>query len=193
MRPAARFLLLMFVALPVLAANLELRYGALERLIAQQLFTQDGRRYVRGDAKARCQYAYLEAPHVSSGNGPLKISAKFSGRSALDVFGKCMGMGDSFDLTIIAMPVVRKGAIGMDNVQVNTVKDSYYIRRVREGVRQSFAKDFKIDVRDQARQLLEQPRANSTVQQELSDFDLNAVRVTGDALVLEIEFKLVVK
>jgi hypothetical protein len=203
MRSAARFLLRMCVACPALAtgllgANLELRYGALERLIAEQLFTQDGRRYVRGDAKTRCQFAYLETPHISSGNGvsgggPLKISAKFSGRSALGVFGKCVGMGDSFDLTIVAVPVVRKGAIGMDNVQVSTVKDSYYIRRVREGVRQSFAKDFKLDVRDQARKLLEQPRPNATVQQELSDFDLNAVRVTGDALVLEIEFKLVVK
>jgi hypothetical protein len=204
MRSTALFLLAMCVACPALAANLELRYGALERLIAEQLFTQDGRRYVRGDAKTRCQFAYLEAPHISSGSsgssgnasggdGPLKISAKFSGRSALDVFGKCVGMGDSFDLTIVAVPVVRKGAIGMDNVKVSTVKDSYYIRSVREGVRQSFAKDFKIDVRDQARKLLEQPRPNATVQQELADFDLNAVRVTGDSLVLEIEFKLVVK
>jgi hypothetical protein len=193
---AARFLLAMCAAVSAPAANLELRYGALERLIAEQLFTQDGRRYVRGDAKARCQYAYLEAPKISSGSGgdgQLKISAKFSGRSALDVFGTCVGMGDSFDLTIVASPIVRKGAIAMDDVKVSTVKDSYYIRRVRDGVRQSFAKDFKIDVRDQARKLLEQPRANATVQQELTDFDLNAVRVTGDALVLEIEFKLVVK
>jgi hypothetical protein len=195
--PAARFLLTLCVASPSLAATLELRYGALERLIAEQLFTQDGRRYVRGDAKAHCQFAYLEAPHISSNgggqDGRLKISAKFSGRSAMNVFGKCMGMGDSFDLTILASPVVRKGAIGMDNVQVTTVKDSYYIRRVREGVRQSFAKDFTIDVRDQARKLLEQPRPNATYQQELDDFSLNAIHATGDALVLEVEFKLVVK
>jgi hypothetical protein len=188
MRPAARFLLVICLGCPALAANLELRYGALERLIAEQLFTQDGRRYVKGDAKAHCQYAYLEAPHISSGSsgqdGRLKISAKFSGRSAMNVFGRCMGMGDSFDLTILASPVVRKGAIGMDNVQVTTVKDSYYIRRVREGVRQSFAKDFTIDVRDQARKLLEQPRANATYQQELDDFSLNAIHATRDALVL---------
>jgi hypothetical protein len=195
MRPAAWFLLAMSAASSALGANLELRYGALERLIAEQLFTQDGRRYVRGDAKARCQYAYLEAPHISGGaaDGRLKISAKFSGRSALDVFGRCVGMGDSFDLTIQAAPVVRKGAIAMDSVQVTTVKDSYYIRRVREGVRQSFAKDFTIDVREQAHKLIDQPRPNATVQQELTDFSLNAIHATGDALVLEIEFKLVVK
>ena len=197
MRPAAWFLLTLCLARPALPANLELRYGALERLIAEQLFTEEGRRYVKGDAKAHCQYAYLEAPHISSNansqDGRLKISAKFSGRSAMNVFGKCMGMGDSFDLTILASPVVRKGAIGMDNVQVTTVKDSYYIRRVREGVRLSFAKDFTIDVRDQARKLLEQPRPSASFQQELADFSLNGIRATGDSLVLEVEFKLVVK
>ncbi len=188
--------LLLLCATPSFSADLELRYGALERLVAQQLFTQDGRRYVKGTPTAKCQYAYLEAPHFSAvdkAEGRLKISAKFSGRSSLDVFGRCMGMGDSFDLAIEASPVARKGVIAMDNVQVTTVKDSYYIRRVRQALTDSFSKQFKIDVRDQAKALLEQPRENSTYQQELSSFDLSDVRVTPDALVLVVEFKLVVK
>jgi hypothetical protein len=192
--PLAVSLVLFFVG-PALAADLELRYAALERLIAEQLFTQDGRRYVRGTPAAHCQYAYLEAPHLSSADasGRLKITAKFSGRSAMDVLGRCMGMGDSFDLTILASPVARKGVIAMDDVRVSTVKDSYYIRRVRAALTESFGKQFKIDIRDQAKRLLEQPGGNSSYQQELSDFDLSAVRVTPEALVLVVEFKLVVK
>jgi hypothetical protein len=104
-----------------------------------------------------------------------------------------MGMGDSFDLTIQASPVARKGIIVMDDVHVTTVKDSYYIRRVRQALTDSFAKEFKIDIRDQAKALLEQPRDNSLYQQELTGFDLSDVRVTPDALVLVVEFKLVVK
>ncbi len=184
------------IAMPALAADLELRYAALERLVAQQLFTQDGRRYVKGTPGAKCQYAYLEAPRFSAADkaeGRLKITAKFSGRSAMDVLGRCVGMGDSFDLTILASPVARKGVIAMDNVQVTTVKDSYYIRRVREALTQSFGKEFKLDVRDQAKKLLEQPSSNASYQQELNAFDLNDVRVTADALVLVVEFKLVVK
>ncbi len=111
----------------------------------------------------------------------------------MDVLGRCMGMGDSFDLTILASPVARKGVIAMDDVQVTTLKDSYYIRRVRQALGDSFSKEFKIDVRDQAKKLLEQPAGNSTYKQELSDFDLSAVRVTPEALVLVVEFKLVVK
>jgi len=199
--PFAVSLVLFFAGRAAAAADLELRYAALERLIAEQLFTQDGRRYVRGTPSAHCRYAYLEAPRLSAAasggsdgiNGRLKIAAKFSGRSAMDVLGRCMGMGDSFDLTILASPVARKGVIAMDDVRVSTVKDSYYIRRVRAALSESFGKDFKIDVRDQARKLLEQPAGDSHYKQELSDFDLSAVRVTPEALVLVVEFKLVVK
>lgn len=181
---------------PALAVDLELRYAALERLVASQLFTQDGRSYVKGTPAAKCQYAYLEAPHFAAADkaeGRLRISARFSGRSSLDLFGGCVGMGDSFDLTIQASPVARKGVIVMDNVQVTTVKDSYYIRRVRQALTESFGKNFKIDVRDQAKALLEQSRDNSSYRQELTGFDLSEVRVIPDALVLVVEFKLVVK
>ncbi len=183
-------------AAPLFAADLELRYPALERMVAAQLFTQEGKRYVKGTPTAKCEYAYLETPHFAAADnaeGRLKITARFSGRSSLDVFGRCMGMGDSFDLEIQASPIARKGVIAMDNVKVTTLRDSYYIRRVRQALTQSFAKDFKIDIRDQAKALLQPPQANSRFQQELTDLDLSGVRVTPDALVLEVEFKLVVK
>lgn len=177
-----------------LAADLEIRYSALERMVAAQMFTQEGRRYVRGNQAAKCQYAYLEAPKLSAANGRLQVNARFSGSSALDLFSRCVGMGDSFNLTVTAVPVPRKGAIGFDDTQVSTPRDSYYIRRVRTAMTQSFDKDFKIDIRDQARRLLEQPTSSSPLyQQELKDLDLTAIRVTPDALVLVVDFKLVVK
>lgn len=188
-------LVLLFSAASSFAADLELRYAALERLVAAQLFTQDGRHYVKGTPAAKCEYAYLEAPHFAAADNVenrLRITARFSGRSSLDVFGRCMGMGDSFDLEIQASPMARKGVIAMENVQVTTLRDSYYIRHVRQALTQSFAKDFKIDIRDQAKALL-QPHESAAYQQELSNLDLSAVRVTPDALVLEVEFKLVVK
>jgi len=189
-----RFVVLIALAAPAFAADLEIRYSALERMVAAQMFTQEGRRYVRGNQAAKCQYAYLEAPKLSAANGRLQVNARFSGSSALDLFSRCVGMGDSFNLTVTALPVPRKGAIGFEDAQVSTPKDSYYIRRVRTAMTQSFDKDFKIDIRDQARRLLEQPASpNQTYQQELKDLDLTGIRVTPDALVLVIDFKLIVK
>jgi hypothetical protein len=137
------------------AAELEVRFEALERIVAAQLFTQDGRHYVRGSRAARCQFAYLEAPRIDSDHGRLRVRARFSGRSALDVFNSCVGLGDSFDLTLTAAPAPHDGAIVLRDVNVSTVRDSYYIRRVRAA--------------------------------------LGEIRVTPGALVLVIEFRVIVK
>ena len=185
---------LLAFAAQALPADLEIRYSALQRIVAGQMFAEEGRRYVRGNQAARCQYAYLEAPKLSAAGPRLQVAARFSGRSAMDLFSRCVGMGDSFDLTITALPVPRKGAIALEDTQISTPKDSYYIRRVRTAMMRSFNQDFKIEIRDQARRLLEQPAsAGSVYQQELKDLDLTAIRVTPDALVLVVDFKLVVK
>ena len=191
-------MLLLVVVLLALAAqafpaDLEIRYSALERMVAAQMFTQEGRRYVRGNQAAKCQYAYLEAPKLSASGARLQVAARFSGRSAMDLFSRCVGMGDSFDLTLTAVPVPRKGAIAFQETQVSTPKDSYYIRRVRSAMMRTFDQDFKIEIRDQARRLLEQPDTGAVYQQELKDLDLNAIRVTPDALVLVVDFRLIVK
>jgi hypothetical protein len=193
MRPAAIFVALLTLPAAALPADLEIRYSALERMVAAQMFTQEGRRYVRGNKAAKCQYAYLEAPKLSAAGERLKVTARFSGSSAMDLFSRCVGMGDSFDVDITAVPVPRKGAIAFQDTQVSTAKDSYYIRRVRTAMMRTFDQDFKIEIRDQARRLLEQPTTGAVYQQELKDLDLNAIRVTPDALVLVVDFKLVVK
>jgi hypothetical protein len=182
----------LLLAVPALAADLELRFSALERMISEQMFTQEGKRYVRGNAQTKCQFAYLESPRLGSEEDRLRVSARFSGRSAVDMFGRCVGLGDSFDLTLTALPAPKDGAIALRNVKVTTVKDSYYIRRVRAALEQSFSKDFKIEVKDQARKILEQA-GGSAYGRELSGFDLNGVHVVEGALVLAVEFKLVIK
>jgi hypothetical protein len=189
---AASIFVLLVAAVPSIAADIELRFDTLERIIAEQVFTQDGRKYVRGTPATRCQFAYLEKPRIGAENGLLRVGARFSGRTAFDVLGGCIGLGDSFDLTIVAAPIVRSGAIGFKDVHVSTTKDSYYIRRVRSALMQAFSKDVKIDVKDQARKILEQTREGASYKAELASFDLNEVRVTQDALVLVIEFRLIV-
>ncbi len=183
MKTLAALLVLSFAAR---AAELELRYSTLERIIGEQLFTQDGRHYVRGNKTTHCQFAYLEKPHIDGVGPRLRVKARFSGRSAVDVMGGCVGLGDSFDVTITASPGAKNGAIVFNDVNVETQKDTYYIRRVRVAMARSLAKDLKIEVRDQAKALL----ASSG---DLASFDLSDVRVTPSSLILVIEFKLVVK
>src|SRR5581483_905889 len=165
------------------AASVELRihYAALQRILAEQMFTQDGRRYVKGAPTAKCNYAYLEHPdlHGESG-GRLNVRAKFSGRAALDLFGRCVGLGDSFDVSITAMPYFEKGAIRLRGVIVETKKDSFYIRRVRAALTSTLRTQFAYKVAEDAKKILEEKRGNYT--QELSGFQVSGIQATGDAL-----------
>ena len=181
-----RLAVLLLLADAARAAELELPFGTLERIIGEQLFTQEGRHYVKGNKATRCQFAYLEKPHIDAEGPRLRVKARFSGRSALDMFGGCVGLGDSFDLTLTAAPATKNGAIVFNDVNVATLKDSYYIRRVRAAMARSVSKDFKIEIRDHARNLLSSAG-------DLTAFDLSEVRVTPKALVLVVEFQLVVK
>src|SRR6185369_7411859 len=153
-----RSLVFVLLATRALAADLEIRYSALDRMIAEQMFTQEGRRYVKGNRADKCQYAYLEAPKLSAVDALLRVTARFSGRSALDVFGHCMGLGDSFDLTISALPVPRNGAIAFRDTQVNTTKDSYSFRKHRASLIQACETYFTMEMPLGATGLLVRPR-----------------------------------
>ncbi len=184
------------LVLPVCAraVELHLQFGALERMLAEQLFTQEGRRYVRGNQNAKCNFAYLEQPRIQSDGGRLRIHAKFTGRSAMDVFGQCVGLGDAFDLTIRATPQFRDGNIGLKDVTVaSDGKTSFYIRRVCAAISASLERDFRYPMASETRKLLEDPGVHPGYQRELRNFTVPEIRVTEDALVLTIDFQLTVR
>ena len=188
----AALLACLLLAQNAAAVELEIHYGALQRILAGQMFTQDGRKYVRGTPAARCNFAYLEHPDLrGEPGGRLHVKARFSGRSALDVFGRCVGLGDSFEVEITAVPFFHEGAIRFRDVLVESGKDGFYIRRVRAALANTLRSQFAYKVADDAKKILEEKRGDYT--QELKGFRISGVRVTGDALVLSLEFTLTVK
>jgi len=193
-----RFVLvvLAFVSLAPMARAIELRiqFAALERMLGEQVFTQDGRRYVHNDGTNKCNFAYLEKPHVQGQDGKLRMRARFTGRSALNMFGKCVGLGDAFDVIITALPQYKDGNIGLNDVKaVPDGHTGYYIRRVCEALTTSLLHSFKYPVATAAKSLLEDPGAQKSYPRELGDFRVTDIRVTNEALVLAIDFALTVK
>ena len=73
------------------AVDIRIQFGALERMLAEQVFTQEGRRYMRGAKTDRCNFAYLEKPEVRGESGRLRVKAHFTGRSSLNLLGQCVG------------------------------------------------------------------------------------------------------
>jgi hypothetical protein len=173
---------------------LHLQFGALERMIAEAVFTQDGRRYVHNDKSNKCNFAYLEKPQIQGADGRLRIRAKFTGRSALNVIGQCVGLGDAFMVVVTATPQYRNGNIVLQNVATTSEnKTGIYIRRVCTVLGASLERDFKYPLASEAKRMLEDPAAQPGYKRELRDFQVPAIRVTADALVIQADFALVVK
>lgn len=192
-RSLLRLVVLGFVSLPAFAVDLEIRFGVLERLAAEQLFTAEGRRYVQGSKDEKCRYAYLENPKLSAQGDHLQLRVNFSGKTALGMFGKCVGVGDAFELTVTAKPVATNGTIGFEQFVVSTPRDSFYIRRVRTALVETLNKNFRLDIMQQARKMIEAPQQVGKFQQEIKDLRLGGVRVAPDALVLAVDFRVIVK
>lgn len=176
------------------AVEIHIQFAALERMLAEQAFTQEGRRYVHGTASNKCNFAYLEKPRVRGESGRLLMRAHFTGRSALNVIGQCVGLGDAFDVVITAVPVYRGGAVGLQEVKVaSDGKSSYYIRKVCASMESSLARDFRYPLEHEAQGLLESPGAHPQYKREVRKFNVPEIRVTGDALVLAVDFEMTVK
>ncbi len=191
MRPLIALLLL---AAHARAVELRLEYGALERLLAEQVFTQEGRRYVKGSQTNKCNFAYLEKPQVRADGGRLRIRARFTGRSALNMFGQCVGLGDAFDVIITAVPQFRNGNIWLADVAATSDGHTgFYIRRVCTALTTSLSRDFHYPISAEAQKALEDPAAHPGYRRELRNFRVPEIRVTGDALVLVVDFELTVK
>jgi len=187
-------LLLLLAAFDAGAVEVHLQFGALERMLAKQVFTQDGRKYVKGSAKTPCNFAYLEQPKFQGKDGRLVIRARFSGRSSLNMFGQCVGLGDAFTVVITAAPVFQQGNVALAGVTAASEgKTGFYIRRVCTALTSSLARDFHYPLAAEAQRALEDPGMQPDYRRELRQFRVPEIRVTNDALVLVVDFELTVK
>jgi len=196
MRPAKRLLFLLLALGPhsLRAAELHLQFGALERMLAQMVFTHDGRRYVHNDKSNKCNFAYLEKPQITGADGHLRIRAKFTGESALNVIGQCVGLGDAFVVVVTATPLYEDGNIVLQKVvAASESKTGIYIRGVCTILGASLERDFKYPLAAEARRILEDSTGQPGYKRELRDFQVPALRVTSDALVIQADFALLVK
>jgi hypothetical protein len=179
---------------PASGSELSIHFTTVQKILASQVFTQDGRKYLRGAPTAKCSFAYLQDPRVSGSGAMLNMQARFSGRSAMNVFGACVGLGDSFDVSIHATPYYQDGFLRLKDVRVEGKgRDGFYIRRVCAAMARSLQTQFSYPVVEEAKRILERNPSGDGYRQELIRFNVPAVWVSTEAVVLSLDFALAVK
>lgn len=175
------------------AVELRLRFAAIERMLGEQVFTEEGKRYL-GSKRTKCNFAYLQKPRLQSEGGKVRILALFTGRTSLDVFGRCVGLGDEFDVVITARPQYKGDGIGFAEVSVKSAsKNGYYIRRVCAAMAASLERDFRYPLASEARRILEDPGSAPQYRRTLRNFTVKSVEIAADELVLDLNFALTIQ
>ena len=187
--------LFFFFVLPVAAwadVELHLTFRMLEKVVSEQVFTAEGRKYVRGSKTDKCTFAYLEAPRIGETGGRLIVRARFTGRSAMDFLGRCVGVGESFDVIILATPYVDKTLLRLKDVVVEPAdgRRGIYSRRVCVGLKAELPRQMLFDLAPEAKRILEAPTLNFPFERTLTDFQVPWVTVTPEAVVVALSFRL---
>ena len=183
-----------FAAAAQAESEIHLSFAALERLVATQLFSEDGRRYVRGDRNAKCNYAWLEKPRVYGESGQLVIRARFTGRTAFDVFGRCIGLGDSLDVRIAATPYFKDGYIGLKQTKASPESTAgFYARQVCVALAASLNREFRYPLASELKRSLEDAATLPEYPRTLRRFNVTRIALSDSAVVLTLDFALAVK
>lgn len=185
-------LLLLLAAWPA-AAQVELRltFGMLQKVIAAQVFTDEGRRYVRGDKQQRCNFAYLENPRLGEADGRLVVRARFSGRSALNLLGQCVGLGDSFDVVIQMTPYADGSVFRFRDVEVaSEAKRGVYSRAVCKALTETLPRVLVYDFAPDFKRALEAEQPGVPYRKSVENLAVQSLRVAPDAVVLRLGLKL---
>lgn len=189
-----RILLLFLLPLLAQAIELEIRFPLLEQQLANQLFTQDGKRYVKGDPKSHCNFAYLAKPRFAGRDGKLVIRATFTGRSSLDVFGKCVGFGDSFEFEVLSGLETKDGTLLLVDPRVRILsKDSFYSRQVAKALQTSIRDAVKYPIREELRKLLAAASSSSAYKISLKKLEIRSLSIQADALVVDLDTRFLVE
>jgi hypothetical protein len=188
-------LFLLLATLPVFAqVELHLTFGVLQKVIAAQVFSEEGRRYVKGNKDKRCSFAYLENPRVGEADGRLVVRARFSGRSALDVFSRCVGMGDSFDVIVRMTPYADKSILRLRDVEVvSDGRNGMYSRAVCKALAETVPRVLVYDFAPDFKRALEAEHPSVPFAKEVDDLAVQSIRVSKDALVLQLALKLTLR
>ena len=190
-----KWLLYLATAWPACAQlELHLTFGVLQKTIGAQVFAEDGRRYVKGNKDRRCSFAYLENPRVGEADGRLVVRAKFSGRSAMNVLGQCVGLGDSFDVIVRMTPYAEKSLLRIREVEVSSDgKRGMYARAVCKQLAATIPRVLIYDFAPDFKRALEAEQPGLPFRKSVEDISVQELRVSKEALVLQLGLKLTLR
>lgn len=191
-RIVSGLLLLLILASPVAAVQLQVSAGALERVLREQLF-HGSRYYVRGTPQSAC-FAYVEDPRVALAGPRIVVKIKATARLGVSAAGTCVGVPVASDADVSVLPVAVQDRLEFRDARIDrwyslgpwaTLFSPFLQRQV--------PRTLNADVGMLLRQLLGQSRNLTGYALELKQLNIRSAGVRNGALALELDGALDVR
>ena len=176
------------------AIEIRISAQALERTLAQQLFTgPDGKYYIKGADGQPC-YVYAQDPKVSFKDDRVVIHLKTKSKLGAGVMGACVGVGLTTDADVSVIPEAEQESIGFRDARVDNLSASKELSFLLVPfLTRKLPQQMKINAADLIRQLLKKSAEATGYEVRLDNLKVHSMQVQGQELVVDFDGDLSVK
>ena len=181
---------LMFFVLPARAVGIKISSEALERTLHKQLFTADGRYYIKGKPGSAC-YVYAEDPKVTFHDDRVWVHLKTHSKLGTSIRGACLGVSLSAEADVSLAPDAEGETIGFRDVRIehlNTSKElNIFLVPFLNG---KLPQKMQLNAADLLRQALSQSANASGYTITLDDLKIQSMQVDHNLLNVDFDGNL---
>lgn len=169
------------------AAEIVLEHSAVDKLVAQTVFSNNGRYDL---VKGACS-AYLDRPSVAIEGGRIRIRSHLTARVGVVDGRSCVGVSIASWTVASGKPVARGGSVVLTDLRIDQVDDPNLRLLVESGLLAALPRAIELDVRQAVRGMLQ---GNSgQFQADVDTFAIDSVVAADDRLSIRFDFRLVAK
>ena len=169
------------------AAEIVLEHSAVDKLVAQAVFTNKGRYDLM---KGPC-FAYLDQPSVAIQNGRLRIRSRLSAHLGVVNGPSCVGVALASWTEVSGRPVARGGSVLLAEIRVDKVDDPNLQMLVESGLLPALPRAIELDVLKAVRGMLQ--GNGGAFEATVESFAIDAVTAADDRLSVKFDFRLMAK
>lgn len=165
-------------------AEVVLEQSAVQKLVVESLFKDNGRYYVQRGA---CS-AYLENPTVTLTGGRVVIRSHLNGRLGMDFGDSCAGVDLASWATVSGVPSAQGTTVRLANIRIEDVSDANMRIVLNAGLAPTLPGAVELDVLKAVRAMLQS--ASGQLQVEVQALNIESVLVADNKLSVRFDFKV---
>lgn len=169
---------------PADGAEIVLEQSAVQKLVAESLFKDNGRYYIQRGA---CS-AYLDSPTVTLTGGRVFIRSRLNARVGMDFGDSCAGVDLVSWTTVSGEPSAQGTSVRLANIRIEDVGDANTRIVLNSGLVPTLPGALELDVLKAVRSMLQ--GASGQLQVDVLALDIESVRVADNKVTVRFDFKV---